>query len=114
MIILDKKIKIDELSKIGNEVFFDDMVKAVVDVEQEKISLNAELHSDLEEMMLEAGCKQENLYGINIKYESGEIEFDSLINHPRNRDAGYPKGGRDVSCPIAREKIKKVVNKWIG
>ena len=70
-------------------------------------------HSDLEQMLLENGSKQQSLYGINIYYDTGEIEFDSLINPPRNREAGYPRVGRDVADPAAREKIVEVVNKWI-
>lgn len=42
-----------------------------------------------------------------------EIEFDSLINPPRNREAGFPRAGRDVADPIAREKIVEVVHQWI-
>lgn len=51
--------------------------------------------------------------GINIYYDNSEIEFDSLINPPRNREAGYPRVGRDVADPVARGKIVEVVNKWI-
>ncbi len=51
-------------------------------------------------------------YGFNIYYD-GEIEYDSMINPPRNRAAGYPRVGRDVADPIAREKIKEIVAKWI-
>ena len=72
-----------------------------------------ELHSDLEQLLLENGSKQQLLYGINIYYDNGEIEFDSLINPPRNREAGYPRVGRGVADPKAREKIVEVVNKWI-
>ena len=54
-----------------------------------------------------------NLYGINIYYDTGEIEFDSLINPPRNREAGYQRVGRYVADPAAREKIEEVVRKWI-
>ena len=42
-----------------------------------------------------------------------EIEFDSLINPPRNRDDGYPRGGRDVSSPEKRKKIEEIVSRWI-
>lgn len=41
------------------------------------------------------------------------IEYDSLINPPRNREAGFPRVGRYVADPAARQKIAEVVNKWI-
>ena len=89
------------------------MVKCVADLKKEIIAVSAELHVDLEQMLLDAGSEQRNLYGFNILYEDGEIEYDSLINPPRNREAGFPRAGRDVADPIAREKIKEVVDKWI-
>ena len=90
MIILNQRIKKEALENIEQETFFDElfMVKAVVDIDKELLAVNAELHSDLEGMLLQQGSNQSSLYGINIYYDSGEIEFDSLINPPRNREAG--------------------------
>ena len=89
------------------------MMKAVIDIDREILAVNAELHSDLKQMLVEDGSNQKYLYGINIQYDNGEIEFDSLINPPRNREAGYPRVGRGGADPKAREKIMEVVNKWI-
>ena len=113
MKILTEKIPLNELKELDGEFFFDDIVKCVVDIDQGTISVSAELHADLEEYMLENGSSQKSLYGINIVFESGEIEFDSMINPPRNRDAGYPRGGRDVCDPAARDRITEIVDKWI-
>lgn len=115
MRILNQLISIDELGCLEEKTFFSDMgmMKAVVDIDRELLAVNAELHSDLEQMLLENGSSQRYLYGINIYYDNGEIEFDSLINPPRNREAGYPRVGRGVADPKAREKIVEVVNKWI-
>ena len=59
----------------------------------------------IEQMLLENGSDQKSLYGFNI-YFDGEIEYDSMINPPRNREAGFPRVGRDVVDPVAREKNK--------
>lgn len=88
-------------------------MKAVVDIEKGLIVVNAELHADLEQLLLDSGSDQHNLYGINILFDECEIEFDSMINPPRNREAGYPRVGRDVADPVARKKIVDVVNQWI-
>ena len=40
----------------------------------------------------------------------GKLEYDSIINAPRNREAGFPRSGREVADPQARAKIK-VINK---
>lgn len=115
MKILDKMISLDELSRIEEKTYFQEMsmIKAVVDIDRALLAVNAELHSDLEQMLLEMGSKQQSLYGINIYYDNGEIEFDSLINPPRNREAGYPRVGRGVADPKVRERIVEVVNQWI-
>ena len=63
--------------------------------------------------MLENGSDQHYLYGINLLYDDRMIEYDSLINPPRNREAGFPRAGRYVADPNARKKIEEVVAKWI-
>ena len=84
-----------------------------MDIEKDLLAINAELRSDLEKYLLDNGSNNRDLYGINILLDDFEIEFDSLINPPRNREAGFPRVGRDVADPVAREKIVEVVNKWI-
>ena len=114
MVILDTVISLEQLPTIEDTMYFhdDEMVKAVADIDKGILALNAELHSDLEQMLLEKGSVSDALYGFNIYYD-GEIEYDSMINPPRNRAAGFPRVGRDVANPIAREKIKELVEKWI-
>ena len=65
MVIIKDSIKIDEVrNMLGN--FFIDMVKGVVDVEKRELALDAELHSDLESLLIENGSLQNDLWGINI------------------------------------------------
>lgn len=71
------------------------------------------MHADLEELLLENGSEQKSLYGFNILYDDGEIEYDSLINIPRNRDFGMPRVGRGIANPEAKEIIKEIVDEWI-
>lgn len=115
MVILNKIVKKEELGTIEDTMYFEDMcmVKSVIDIDRALVAVNAELHADLEQYLLDNGSDQKALYGINIYYDDGMIEFDSLINPPRNREAGYPRVGRDVADPIARQKIEEAVNKWI-
>lgn len=77
MKILDKMINLFKLKQIEDDTYFSDMnmVKAVVDIDMGLLAVNAELHSDLEQMLLENGSKQQSLYGINIYYDNGEMNL---------------------------------------
>lgn len=115
MFIINKRMSLqDIIDHDGKEYFPDDkMIKVVADVEKRILAVNASLHSDLEEILLENGSVQSALYGFNI-YDDKEIEYDSLINPPRNRDDGFPRGGRDVCSPEKREIIEELVDEWIS
>jgi hypothetical protein len=87
---------------------FDDMVKAVVDVRLETLALDAELHADLEALLLEHGSSPADLWGINLYPAlSGEefLEFDSMINvRP-----GQGNRSRGVDDDEIRRKIADIV-----
>lgn len=111
MVILENPISLAELGSMA-ENFYGDMIKGVVDVKRCLIALDAELHSDLEGLLLQDGSEQESLWGINLYPEvEGEdfIEFDSLINiRPRQGNRS-----RDVENEAVREQIRSVVWQYI-
>lgn len=111
MVILDSPISHTALSELALHLY-GDMVKAVADVENGKLALDAELHADLERMLLENGSAQESLWGFNLYPEAeGEdfVEFDSLINiRPRQNNMS-----RDVEDESVRAKILSIVDKYI-
>ncbi len=111
MKIIKETISLDELRKMARDTF-GNLVKAVVDVEQEFIALDAELHSDLEALLLSEGSKQNNLWGINLYPEmKGEefVEFDSIINI-RPSQGNRNRGVEDEQI---RKKIIEIVAKRI-
>lgn len=111
MKIVTDFITIDEIKEAAGKLF-GDMVKAVVDVERKIIALDAELHSDLEALLLDNGSRQKDLWGINIYPElAGDefVEFDSMINvRP-----GHGNKSRGVDDGAVREKIIDVVSKKV-
>ncbi len=111
MLIISEKVGIDKIKKIAHDTF-EDLVKAVVDIEKGIIALGAELHSDEEAALIEQGSEQKNLWGINIYPDADEesfIEFDSMINL-RPSQGNRTRG---VDNPAIRERIIAVVNKLI-
>ena len=108
MKIISQPIKKEEL-KAMLPGYFGDMVKAVVDVRQTLLGIDAELHADIVKELLAQGSMQTDLWGINLYPDmEGEdfIEFDSLINIR----AFQGNRSRDVLDPAVREQIVKVVN----
>ena len=107
-----EKISKEELRQIADRTF-GDMVKAVVDIAKEIVMIDAELHADIEQTMLENGSNQEDLWGINIYpdgfEDNGIVEFDSLINiRPwQNNRSRY------VNDENIRKKIVEIVENKI-
>lgn len=111
MKIIHDIISRNELKDIAQHLF-GDMVKAVVDIEEEIIALDAELHADLESLLLKEGSKQVNLWGINLYPELlGDqfIEFDSMINIRPS----VGNRSRNVESEEIRQRIVAVVSKRI-
>ena len=82
MRIVDTTISMDELRRMAADMF-GNLVKAVADVDRERMAVDAELHADLEALLLHDGSKQGSLWGINLYPEkAGEdfVEFDAMIN----------------------------------
>ena len=111
MTIIDKAINRKILAEMAQN-FYGEMIKGVVDIDRQIMALDAELHSDLEKLLLENGSNQESLWGINL-YPDVEgddfIEFDSLINiSPRRNNFS-----RNVEDEAIRGQIRSIVNNLI-
>lgn len=91
----------------------DDMVKCVADVDKGIIAVDAELHADLEQFLLDNGSSQSDLWGFNLylteEDEEDFIEFDSLINIRPSQS----NRSRDVEDEAIRQKIREIVAKWV-
>lgn len=111
MKIIDRKISIEELNKMA-AAGFGEMVKGVVDIDRKLLALDAELHSDLEALLLQDGSKQASLWGVNLYPQvQGKhfIEYDSMINV-------RPSAGnrsRGIENESIRNKVVGVVLKWV-
>jgi hypothetical protein len=110
MKIVKEKIEISELKEMSVRMF-GNLVKAVVDIEKEIMAVDAELHVDEEQLLIEQeNSEPKNLWGINIHPEDlgvDFIEFDSMIN----LKPGLGNRSRGVDNAEIREKIIKIVEK---
>ena len=111
MQFLTEKISREQLKELASNTFVD-MIKCVADVNRGLLAVDAELHADLESMLLEQGSEQEFLWGFNLyPDETGDdfIEFDSLINIR----AWQGNRSRDVEDENVRKQIKELVSKFV-
>lgn len=91
---------------------FSGLIKIAVDIQNEWIALDGELHADCETELLEKGSQQENIWGANLYPEnSGDdfIEFISFINIRPSQD----NPGMEIVSPEIRAEIIRIVRKLL-
>ena len=109
--VFKSKVSKDDLESLAKSSY-GDMVKGVVDIGQRIVALGGELHADCEEILLEQGSKQVDLWGFNIypaKNKAERLEYTSLINI-------RPKQGNfqiEIKDDKLRANVKAVVDNLI-
>ena|SRR5215510_12977350 len=110
--LVEQAISRDQL-KAAARPYYEEVVKAVVDVEKGIMAIGGELHADEESFLLQRNSKQENLWGINLFTElefPDMVEFDSMINirpAQNNRSRGVEdEAVRELILGIVKELIR--------
>ena len=110
---MSEPISRGDLVKESTHFIDDEAIKGVVDVEKEILAVDSPMHYDCEQLLLENGSNQQNLWGINLYLDSDNIddliEFDSMIN-VRPAQGNRSRG---VDDPEIQAKIKDIVAKWV-
>jgi len=78
LLIVRSKIDPETRKKIAKDL--KGYIKIVVDVRRKILAAGGEKHVDGERLLLEDGSRQEDLWGAGLDLETGEMDFDSLIN----------------------------------
>jgi hypothetical protein len=110
--IIEERIARQELARLVEE-FFGDMVKIVVDVRREVIAVGGELHADAEQLLLEQGSRQADLWGAN--YYPGRsaeecLECTALINIRPSQD----NPSMEIQDAETREKVRSITERLVG
>jgi len=67
----------------SREIDFIEMMKIVVDIRQQILAIDGDMHADLEKLLLDNGAQQKDLWGVNVyplKDKCDQLEFTSFIN----------------------------------
>ena len=109
--IVRDTIPIANLTPIA-AAWYVDMIKGVIDVEQEILALGGEYHMDANTVLTENGSKQSDVWGFNIhlnKPREEWIECLSLINiRPAQGNRGM-----HVEDAALRERMSTIINRKI-
>ena len=112
IVIVDRRIEPAELRRLV-DLYFEDMVKIVVDVRRRVVAVGGELHADAEHALLSQGSAQANLWGANYYPGKGPeacLEYTSLINI---RPAA---GNRSMELMDSglREEVRRLAHSLLG
>jgi hypothetical protein len=113
-IVVVRGLRIDpaELRRLV-ELFFDDMVKYVVDVGRGVVAVGGEMHADAEQVLLDDGARQADLWGANYYPGRGReecIEYTSLINiRPAQGNRSM-----EIQDPAVRERVRELTFALLG
>ena len=113
MRILENPIAKQDLINTSTNFIDENTIKSAVDIKREIMAVDSPMHYDCEQLLLENGSNQADIWGINLYLDEDNIddmvEFDSMINiRPAQNNRS-----RSVENPETQTKIKAVVSKWI-
>ena len=74
MRIIEKQIKKTDLIKDSSNFIDENAIKAVVDVKRGIMAVDSPMHYECEQLLLENGSRQEDLWGINLYLDEEDIE----------------------------------------
>lgn len=107
LVIITSKADEEILKKVAEDL--DGYIKVVVDIERKILTAGGKRHFEGEQKLLESGSKQENLWGGGLDLETGEIDFDSMINIRPNQG----NSSREVLSQDIRDKMIETIRKLL-
>ncbi|OGZ97593.1 MAG: hypothetical protein A3I44_02845 [Candidatus Sungbacteria bacterium RIFCSPLOWO2_02_FULL_51_17] len=107
LLLITSKISEEDLKKAAEEL--GGYIKYVVDIKKEITTAGGSRHVQGEELLLHNGSTQEDLWGGGLDLETGEVDFDSMINIRPNQN----NPSREVLSPETRKKIEEIVRRLL-
>ena len=86
------------------------MIKLAVDIRRNSLVGGGEMHADCEQLLLENGSEQDDIWGANWYPTEQRIEFEALINiRPRLGNPSILIRGEEI-----RRKVELVAREILG
>ncbi|MEL6165656.1 MAG: DUF5674 family protein [Cyanobacteria bacterium J06628_3] len=107
IIIISKRATTSEIEQMLTEHKF--YIKLVVDIERRILAGGGEMHYDCEQVLLENGSQQQNLWGAGYMPLNESVTYDSLINiRPRQNRS------MEILDANIRENVAQIVTELLG
>ena len=78
LLIIRSKIDLEFRKEVTEDLY--GYIKVVVDIRRKILSAGGQKHVDGEQLLLQDGSHQEDLWGAGLDLETNEMDFDSMIN----------------------------------
>ncbi len=108
LILITEKAKKEEVENASKDL--DGYIKFVVDIDKGDLTIGGDRHYDGEQLLLENGSLQSNLWGGGYDLSSKVIDYDSIINiRPRDNNPS-----REVLDMNIRKDIDNILKEKLG
>ena len=107
ILVIRKRATPEQIEQLLQQ--YEIFIKLAVDIERGILAGGGEMHFDCEQVLLQDGSRQEDIWGAGFMPLTQEITYDSLINiRPRqNRSMG-------IIAPTIKEKVAKIIMELLG
>lgn len=106
LVIIRKKATAREIEQLASGI--EGYIKVVVDIGRKIAAGGGFKHVDGEQMLLQDGSKQANLWGGGIDLLTKDIDFDSIINvRPSQNES------REVLDPQIRKEVERIIRELL-
>ena len=107
IILVTSEISENDLARAAEDL--DGYVKVVVDIQKGILTAGGERHVDGEQLLIQSGSLQQNLWGGGIDLETMGIDYDSMIN----LRPGQNNPSREVLSPDLRKTMDEIIRRLL-
>ncbi len=107
VVVINSPVDGQAIDKLAEEIggFY---IKVVIDIKKEVMSAGAKMHVDEEQLLLDQGSLQGDLWGGGYDLETKRVTFDSIIN---NRSGSNMSS--DILDPDIRKKFEVILRRLL-
>lgn len=110
MKIVKDNIEITKLQEICKNGPFAEVVKAVIDIEKRIMAIDAEMHADLRDVLMqEEQSEDKNLWGVNL-FPNATGDAFIVITSLINIKPGLGNKNMGIDNPDTKEKVITIIN----